>query len=116
MTDGPLGRRVGGALALACLLSACAQEVANPYVVTETMLEVGAMRGGAAVMASEPAIEVRRADGTALLRDAWIAAEAAARAHCAGQGAAYSRLPPSRDHTDIRLDDGTFYFMAVCAG
>ena len=33
-----------------------------------------------------------------------------------GQGAAYSRLPPSRDHTDIRLDDGTFYFMAVCAG
>jgi hypothetical protein len=95
-------------------LAACAQPVPSPFAVAETELEVGRMVRGAAVSESLPAIEVRRSDGAALLRDDWVVAEAAASAHCADAGATYERLPPARDYTQIRLDDGVFYFMARC--
>jgi hypothetical protein len=83
--------------------------------VAETALEVGGMQGRVPFSQDLPAIEVRRADGTPFTRDDWVEAETAARAHCAGQGAAYAPLPPARDYTQIRLDDGVFYFMGACA-
>lgn len=63
---------------------------------------------------SRPMIEVRRGDGLAFQREDWMMAEATARAHCAGKGAVYDRLPPSRDYTQMRLENGVFSFMARC--
>ena len=96
-------------------LAACAP-VVPAYIATQTELEVGGIGRGVPFSQSLPAIEVRGGDGSALSRDEWGAAEAAAAAYCAGLGATYERLPPARDHTDIRLDDGVFYFMARCVG
>lgn len=102
--------------ALLCLaaLAACAPVPPSPYVVTETALEVGGLNGRVAFSQTLPAIEVRRGDGQALTRDDWVVAETAAGAHCDAQGARYTRLPPARDYTQIRLDDGVFYFMGRC--
>ena len=99
-----------------CLLglAACAQPQAAPYVVSQTSLEVGGMNGRVPFSQSLPAIEVRRTDGAGMQREEWVVAEAAASAHCAEQGATYAPLPPARDYTQIRLDDGVFYFMARC--
>ncbi len=97
------------------ILSACTPVAVSPaFVATQTQLEVGGLNGRVAFSQSLPAIEVRRADGTELSRDEWVAAEAAASAHCAELGATYERLPPARDYTQIRLNDGVFYFMARC--
>lgn len=94
-------------LILACLvvvLCACAPE-APPFVVAQKASPYGA---------ALPALVVRRGDGTPLVRDDWRAAEAAARAHCAALGESYARLPPSPDHTQMRLEGGAFSFMARC--
>jgi hypothetical protein len=105
----------GRACALAVLaLASCAPVAPSPFLIAETELEVGGMNGRVAFSQSLPAIEVRRLDGAALVRDDWVLAEAAASAHCAELGAVYERLPPARDYTQIRLDDGVFYFMARC--
>jgi hypothetical protein len=108
VTGGRSAHGACAALVLAGVLSACAPEVVFPFVVTETELDVGAA-------GARPAIAVRRGDGVALLRDDWIAAETAAREQCAAQGARFEPLPPTRDYTQIRLEDGTFYFMGLCA-
>ncbi|PWK61070.1 hypothetical protein [Roseicyclus mahoneyensis] len=107
------------ALRAACLclliLSGCTPvAVAPALIATQTQLEVGGLNGRVPYSQSLPAIEVRRSDGTGLVRDEWVAAETAAAAHCTGLGATYERLPPARDYTQIRLDDGVFYFMARC--
>ncbi|MDG3040770.1 hypothetical protein P6F28_05735 [Roseicyclus marinus] len=81
---------------------------------TETTLAVGGLNGRVPFRQVLPAIEVRRGDGLALMREDWVAAEAAAVAHCTASGAVYDPLPPARDYTQIRLDDGVFYFMARC--
>jgi hypothetical protein len=98
-----------------CLLTLAACTPVTPaFVATETMLEVGGLNGRVPYSQSLPAIEVRRGDGTGLIRNDWVVAETAARDHCDAQGATYERLPPARDYTQIRLDDGVFYFMARC--
>jgi hypothetical protein len=94
-------------------LTACTP-VTPAFVAMETELEVGGMMGAVAFSQSLPAIAVRRGDGSALTRDDWHAAEAAASDHCAALGATYDPLPPARDYTQIRLEDGVFYFMARC--
>lgn len=100
---------------LLCFLALTACTPVTPaFVATETELEVGGMTGPAAFSQSLPAIAVRRGDGSALMRDDWLAAEAAATAHCDAQGATYDPLPPARDYTQIRLEGGVFYFMARC--
>jgi hypothetical protein len=85
-------------------LSACAPEPAG-FVVSETV---------SAHAVRLPMITVRRGDGAPFSREDWVVAETAARDHCAGRGAVYSRLPPSRDYTEMRLEDGLFAFMARC--
>ncbi|NKX44343.1 hypothetical protein [Roseicyclus persicicus] len=106
---GARASRVGLVAALA--LSACAAEAPSAYLVTETSFDAGARVG-----APLPAIEVRRTDGTALTREDWTVAEAAARDHCAARGAGYDRLPPARDYTQMRLEEGVFTFLARCTG
>ena len=106
--------RAAAVCAVLAGLAACAPAPPSPYAVRETLLEVGGLNGRVPFSQSLPAIEVRRADGAALVRDDWVAAEGAARAHCTEQGAAYAALPPARDYTQIRLDDGVFYFMGRC--
>jgi hypothetical protein len=100
---------VCGALGLVTL-AACTP-VAPAFLAVETELAVGVGSSSASL----PAIEVRRGDGSAFVRDDWVVAETAARDHCAAQGTSYARLPPARDHTQIRLDDGVYYFMSTCA-
>ena len=105
MTAGA-GRQATG-LAAACMavfLSACASEPPL-FVVTQT-----AMPDAAAL----PALVVRRSTGAPLLREDWVAAEAAARAHCAVQSMTYARLPPSPDYTQMRLEGRAFAFVARC--
>ena len=98
-----------------CGLSACAPvDAPRAFVATETTLEVGGLNGRVPFRQVLPAIEVRRGDGAPLMREDWVAAESAAGAHCAEAGAVYDPLPPARDYTQIRLDDGVFYFMARC--
>lgn len=86
-------------------LAACAPGAGSPFLVSETV---------APHAANLPMIAVRRGDGQALTREDWLMAETAARDHCAAQGAAYARLPPSRNHTEMRLEGGVFTFMARC--
>lgn len=107
-------RRAAGVALGLFALSSCAPVAPSPFLIAETELEVGGLNGRVPFSQSLPAIEVRRSDGTALVRDDWVVAEAAASAHCAGLAATYERLPPARDYTQIRLDDGVFYFMARC--
>lgn len=97
----------------AVALAACMPALPD-FVAAETSLEVGGINRGVPFSQSLPAVEVRRGDGSALMREDWIAAEAAAGAHCAALGARYEPLPPARDYTQIRLDDGVFYFMGRC--
>lgn len=92
-------------MALAAVLAACAPKAPEPFVVSETTSPHAARL---------PMITVRRGDGTPFSREEWVVAEAAARDHCAGQSATYARLPPSRDYTEMRLEDGAFSFMARC--
>lgn len=91
-------------LGAALFLAACAPAV-PVFVVSQTV---------SPDMAGLPMITVRRSDGAAVLREDWMRAEAAARDHCAAQGARYDRLPPSRHYTDMRLEGGTFSVMARC--
>lgn len=109
-------RRAAAICAGVLAIAACAPEVPSAYVVARTELEVGGMNRGVPFSESLPAIEVRGRDGAALMRDDWVAAEAAAQAYCEGLNTTYERLPPARDYTQIRLDDGVFYFMARCVG
>lgn len=100
-------------LLLVLAVPACMPAVPE-LVAAETSLEVGGINRGVAFGQSLPAIEVRRGDGSALMREEWLAAEAAAEAHCAARGGGFEPLPPARDYTQIRLDDGVFYFMGRC--
>ena len=103
-------------IALSCLAlgAACTPVAPSVFAVAETELEIGGLARGVPARESLPAIEVRRADGTPLAREDWLAAEDAARTHCAGQDAVFEPLPAARDYTQVRLDDGVFLFMAVC--
>lgn len=87
------------------LLVACAPGAPSPFAVAESL---------SSDVAGLPVIAVRRGDGAPFLREDWALAEAAARDHCAASGAVYARLPPSRDHTEIRLEGGVFSFVARC--
>ena len=98
----------GGALLAGVLLAACAREVPPAYAVTQTVLDVGGSHGNL------PALAVRRGDGAEIDRDDWELAQAAVREHCAEHGTTYDPLPPARDYTQIRLEDGVLYFMGRC--
>jgi hypothetical protein len=100
--------RSAALMATALMAAACAREAPPAYTVAQTALEVGGNHG------SLPALAVRRGDGAEIDRDDWELAQAAVRDHCAGLGTTYDPLPPARDYTQIRLEDGVLYFMGRC--
>jgi hypothetical protein len=89
---------------LAVALAACAPHVPAFSVQTARTTDAAGL----------PLIMVAQENGAPLQRDDWIAAEAAARAYCDRQGRRYARLPPSRAHTEMRLEGGRFSFVAQC--